>query len=89
MPPGTGERCPLRPVTECRFRVCPHARSAAAVCSASPKSSSGWGEAVAVIVKRGKSYGVKVYVSGQQKWVGTFKTRWETREAERTRMSPV
>jgi hypothetical protein len=35
-----------------------------------------------VIVKRGNSYGVRVYVDGRRKWVGTFKTRREAREAE-------
>lgn len=36
-----------------------------------------------MIFKRGKSYGVKVYVGGRQKWVGTFKTRRDARDAER------
>jgi integrase len=35
-----------------------------------------------MIFKRGKSYGVKIYVGGQQKWIGTFKSRREAREAE-------
>jgi integrase len=35
-----------------------------------------------VIVKRGNSYGVRVYVDGRRKWVGTFRTRREAREAE-------
>jgi hypothetical protein len=45
-----------------------------------------------VIVKRGSSYGVRVYLDGRRKWVGTFKTRREAREAElealRRRPSP-
>jgi hypothetical protein len=36
-----------------------------------------------MIFKRGKSYGVKVYIGGRQKWVGTFKTRRDARDAER------
>jgi integrase len=35
-----------------------------------------------VIVKRGSSYGVRVYVGGRTRWVGTFKTRREARRAE-------
>jgi integrase len=39
-----------------------------------------------VIVKRGKGYGVSVYDSAlkRKRWVGTFKTLGEAREAERT-----
>jgi hypothetical protein len=35
-----------------------------------------------VIVKRGSGYGVRVYVDGRRKWVGTFKTRREARDTE-------
>jgi integrase len=39
-----------------------------------------------VIVKRGSSYGVSVYDAGlkRKRWVGTFATRREAKEAERT-----
>lgn len=36
-----------------------------------------------VIVKRGKAWGVSVYDSARKRWVGTFKTLGEAREAER------
>jgi integrase len=36
-----------------------------------------------VILKRGKSYAVRVYGAGKQQWVGTYSTLREAREAER------
>lgn len=35
-----------------------------------------------MIFKRGSGYAVRVYIGGRQKWVGTFDTRREAREAE-------
>jgi len=44
------------------------------------------GKGSRVIVKRGKAYGVSVYDSalGRKRWVGTFKTLAEARDAERS-----
>jgi len=42
---------------------------------------------VQVIIKRGKRYGVRIYRSGRQEWIGTYSTRREAREAEREELS--
>jgi hypothetical protein len=46
-------------------------------------------EGSGVIKKRGKGYGVSVYDSAlkRKRWVGTFKTLGEAREAERAASS--
>lgn len=36
-----------------------------------------------MIIKRGERYGVRIYVGQQQKWVGTYSTCKEARQAER------
>lgn len=39
------------------------------------------------VIKRGKTFGVQVYVRGERRWLGTFPTRAEAKRAEREALS--